>query len=67
MLVIKKILVEESFTCCCAAETGDTIRAADFTLEFVVVREFLVCYILVLKKLKRHPKTYFERYHAVHK
>ena len=47
MRVTNEILVEESFTCCCAAETGDTIRAADLTLEFVVVGEFLICDMLV--------------------
>lgn len=53
MRVTNEILVEESFTCCCAAETGDTIRAADLTLEFVVVGEFLICVRLALIQVKR--------------
>ena len=40
--------VEESFTGCCTAEAGDTICAPDFTLEFVVVGEFLVCEVLAM-------------------
>ena len=37
------ILVEESFAGCRAAEAGNTIQAADFALEFVVVCQLLVC------------------------
>lgn len=38
----KRQLVEKSFTCRCATEAGDAICAANLTLEFVVVGEFLI-------------------------
>jgi hypothetical protein len=36
-------LVEESFTSRRPAETGDSVRAADLALEFVIVGQFLIC------------------------
>ena len=39
-------LVKETFTCWRAAETGDTVQAADFALELVVVGEFFVWFVL---------------------
>lgn len=44
----QKKLIEETFTRHCSTEAGDTIRATDLTLEFVIVCEFLVYVTLVV-------------------
>lgn len=43
----KGVLVEEALAGNCAAETRDTIVAADLALKLVIVSEFLVCFMLV--------------------
>jgi hypothetical protein len=60
------LLVEESFTRGCAAEAGNAIRASDLTLEFVVVGEFLVCFLLVMINGKENG-AYFVRCLEGHK